>query len=148
QAFLKVRADRLATPLVVGQHSRRIESPGACPSGVLETASCQHCLQPSAPLAPMAALKPEPAQGGRHAQAALAALDRIRFSGGGKAPGERCPQVVMLGLKSIQPRSLIGASQRRLGLLGESQEEAGVLVPDPRLLAAVREALAGIFPDR
>src|SRR5215213_1070452 len=61
--------------------------------------------------------------------------------------GERCPQVVVLGLQALEPLRIFGPPQLRLGFLGQGKEEASVPAPYLIGIACLLELLLSVLPD-
>ena len=55
-------------------------------------------------------------------------------------PGQRRPQVVVLGLQPVEPAELLRPAELRLRLLGQREEEGGVGAPEGLGFSARRRA--------
>ena len=65
-----------------------------------------------------------------------------------RRPADCGPQVVPFPLQPVQPRTLLGTEELRLGLLHEAGEELAMAKRDDGGVRSRREPLATVFPDR
>jgi hypothetical protein len=109
--------------------------------GRLRPVRRQHQLVPAAALAEVAAHVPEAAQRPGDAELELRFTRLV-------SPGERRPQVVVLGLDALDPVGLLGAAQdAHLGLLGEVGEVLGVAALEVLGLTTLVQALERVGAD-
>ena len=96
--------------------------------------------------------QPRPRSGGRArtrtATAPPPAAGRRPTSAGLRQPGQRRPQVGVLGLQPVAPPVLLGREPGRPSPLWPGPDTSGVGVADRRLLAARRQLLQPILADR
>src|SRR5581483_5253521 len=125
QAFLVQRSCALIVILITCQVAGRSQRLCAKPDALLvacRRGTSKRLFQPPAPFAGMAADLPEPPERRCQSQPELASLWITRF----ERPAQCPAQVVVLQLKPGEPCRLLRPCQRRLGLLGQLQEEGGV----------------------
>ena len=91
----------------------------------------QHLFEPTAALGQVISDEPDRMERPRHAQAG----PRARQVGIGETPGQRRPQVVEIGRKSVEPRAGIGPVGLVVASLREIGEPLQVAPPAVGLLA-------------
>ena len=135
------QGDRLLVlVLLAGEVAGAVEHLGACLRRFVR-GDVERSPQPAASLGDVAVHVPEQPQRPRepHRGVDLAVVEE---------PVEAPAEVVVLVLEALQPDSLLGALQERLGPLGQREEPLRVPATDRVGVVRGREALAGQLADR
>ncbi len=136
------RGRRRKVPELGGDPRRPPQRPGPAGGGGV-TGQGERLLQPGAPLAQAAEVAEDLPRRRGQAQAALGVAPR-------RQPGERRPQVAVLGLQPVGPGRLhrTPRPRRRGRPLRQLEEVRRVAVPDRLLLPARRQPLQPVLPHR